>query len=147
MRGRTSASCFWASALVSALEKCACGIATCEWMSMVVLFGLTSRPGLPCLRAAVAAYLFHWFIICLLFVFTEVRVCGRSFPRKRESRICLAGFVIWVPAFAGTSGPDAPIQHPEASEHTQVLRHNGVVEFDLIGGTAKHHATGIDDDD
>ena len=26
---------------------------------MVVLFGLTSRPGLPCLRAAVSAYLFQ----------------------------------------------------------------------------------------
>jgi hypothetical protein len=26
----------------------------------VVLFGLTSRPGLACVRAAVAAYLFHW---------------------------------------------------------------------------------------
>src|SRR5258705_367299 len=35
----------------------ACGIASCEWMSMVVLFGLPSRPGLPCLRAAVAPYL------------------------------------------------------------------------------------------
>src|SRR5215831_12981650 len=122
MRGRTSASCFWASALVSALEKCAsgivdmsrcgltkavaCGMATWEWMSTVVLFGLTSRPGLPCLRAAVAAYLFHWFIICLLLTFLRRAYSGRSFPRKRESRIRLAGFVIWVPAFARTSGSD-----------------------------------------
>src|SRR5262245_63312864 len=76
MRARMSSSCFWLNALVGASAKCAsgtvdrsrcgltnaaaCGIATCEWMSMVVLFGLTSRPGLPCLRAAVAAYLFHW---------------------------------------------------------------------------------------
>src|SRR5262249_40573118 len=81
MRGRTSASCFWASALVSALEKCAsgivdmsrcgltkavaCGMATCEWISMVVLLGLISRPGLPCLRAAVAAYLFHCWVIAV----------------------------------------------------------------------------------
>src|SRR5258708_19102872 len=117
MRGRTSASCFWASALVSALEKCAsgivdmsrcgltkavaCGIATCEWISMVVLFGLTSRPGLPCLRAAVAAYLFHWLIIYLLLVPSKSACSGRSFPRKRESRIRFAGFVILGPRFRG----------------------------------------------
>src|SRR5438093_3873828 len=75
MRERMSSSCFCPSALLSAVAKweaatvdgsrcgltkaAACGIATCEWMSIVVLFGLTSRPGLPCLRAAVAAYLFQ----------------------------------------------------------------------------------------
>src|SRR5262245_66294734 len=76
-------------------------------MSMVVLFGRTSRPDLPCLRAAVAAYLFH---------------CS----------------VIAVPWFS---------RRWRLSKHTQVLRHNGVVELDLIGGAAKHDATGIDDDD
>src|SRR5205823_7673608 len=30
--------------------------------------------------------------------------CGRSFPRKRESRIVCSEFAIWIPAFAGTSG-------------------------------------------
>src|SRR4029453_1474707 len=84
MRGRTSASCFCASALVSALERCAsgivdisrcgltkavaCGMATWEWMSMVVLFGRTSRPGLPCLRAAVASYLLHCVAISASFL-------------------------------------------------------------------------------
>src|SRR5690242_11197135 len=43
-----------------------CGTATCEWMSMVVLFGLISRPGLPCLRPAVGSYLFQTLVIdCL----------------------------------------------------------------------------------
>src|SRR5260370_39822715 len=107
MRGRTSASCFWASALVSALEKCAsgivdmsrcgltkavaCGIATGEWISMVVLFGLTSRPGLPCLRAAVAADLFHCWDIAVPWVSWRWRL----------------------------------------SKHTQVLQHKAVVELHL----------------
>src|SRR5262249_60633159 len=79
----------------------------CEWMSMVVRFGRPSRPGLPCLRAAVAAYLFHCSVIAVPWL-------------SRRWRL---------------------------SKHTQVLRHNGVVELDLIGGAAKHDATGIDDDD
>ena len=29
---------------------------------------------------------------------------SRSFPRKRDSRNACSGFVIWVPAFAATSG-------------------------------------------
>ena len=29
---------------------------------MVIDFGRASRPGLPCLRAAVGSYLFHWVI-------------------------------------------------------------------------------------
>src|SRR5262245_13480663 len=32
-------------------------------------------------------------------------------------------------------------------EHAEMLRHNGVVELDLIGGAAKYDATGVDDDD
>src|SRR5262249_37522874 len=115
MRERISSSCFWLSALVSALAKCAsgivamsrcgftkaaaCGIATCEWMSMVVLFGLISRPGLPCLRAAVRSYLFP---------------CVITDP-------CL--------------------------EHAKMLRDDRVVELDLAGRSAKHHPSGIDDDD
>jgi hypothetical protein len=35
---------------------------------MVVLFGLIWRPGLPCLRAAVAAYLFHCVAISAWFL-------------------------------------------------------------------------------
>jgi hypothetical protein len=34
-------------------------IATWEWISIVVLRGLTVRPGFFCLRAAVGPYLFH----------------------------------------------------------------------------------------
>src|SRR6266849_3242258 len=123
MRARTSSSCFWLSALVSALAKWASaivdmsrcgltkaparGIATCEWMSMVVLFGLTSRPGLLCLRAAVGPYLFH---------------CSgmRSVP-------CLSG---------------RPI-----SKHAEVLGDDGIVELDPVGGAGEYHASGIDDDD
>src|SRR4029077_7036209 len=72
MRVRRSASCLALSALTLSVAKCAsgtldrsrCGCAifaaagtpTCEWMSMVVDFGRTSRPGLPCLRAAVGPY-------------------------------------------------------------------------------------------
>ena len=32
--------------------------------SIPVFIGLTSRPGLPCLRAAVGPYLFHWSGMC-----------------------------------------------------------------------------------
>src|SRR3954469_10732287 len=72
MRVRRSASCSALSALTLSVAKCAsgtfdksrCGCAiaaaagtpTCEWISMVVDFGRPSRPGLPCLRAAVGAY-------------------------------------------------------------------------------------------
>ena len=34
-------------------------------LQQVVPFGLISRPGLPCLRAAVAAYLFHCWVIAV----------------------------------------------------------------------------------
>src|SRR6185369_17249212 len=53
----------WPSGTVEA-SRCGCAICaaagtpTCEWMSMVVDFGRTSRPGLPCLRAAVGPYRF-----------------------------------------------------------------------------------------
>src|SRR5579875_1732481 len=75
MRERISASCLALTALVSSEAKCAsgmvagsrCGLtysaargtATWVWMSMVVDAGRVSRPGLPCLRAAVLAYLFQ----------------------------------------------------------------------------------------
>ena len=75
MHSRISSSCFWLSARVSGVacstsglvigSKCgftnaaAAGTATCEWMSMVMLGGRASRPGLPCRRAAVRSYLFH----------------------------------------------------------------------------------------
>src|SRR6478672_891101 len=74
MRVRRSASCLALSALTFGVAKwpsgtveasrCGCAICaaagtpTCEWMSMVVDFGRTSRPGLPCLRAAVGPYRF-----------------------------------------------------------------------------------------
>ncbi len=79
MRARMSSSCFWFTARVASsakwnsgmrsMSRCgltkapACGIATWEWMSIVVLLGLISRPGLPCLRAAVASYLFQGVVI------------------------------------------------------------------------------------
>ena len=92
MRERMSSSCFWLSARVSALAKwnsgmrsmsrCgltkapACGIATCEWMSTVVLCGLISRPGLPCRRAAVLSYLFQCVVMTsfrsLLLIYTTL---------------------------------------------------------------------------
>src|SRR5262249_56990045 len=39
------------------------------------------------------------------------------------------------------------IRYSLLSKHTEMLRHNGVVELDLIGGAAKYDATGVDDDD
>src|SRR5215472_15702109 len=75
MQPRRSASCLALTAVVSADEKCASGMVltsrcglmnsaargTAIWVraSIVVLFGRTSRPGLPCFRAAVSAYLFQ----------------------------------------------------------------------------------------
>src|SRR5262245_32721272 len=77
MRVRMSAACFAISAWVSGVESATsgsvdclrCGVTisatrgTATWacISRVRLFGLTSRPGLPCLRAAVLAYLFQTF--------------------------------------------------------------------------------------
>src|SRR5713226_6427356 len=121
MRARMSASCFWLSALVSALAKCAsgivamsrcglakapaCGIATCEWMSMVVLFGLISRPGLPCLRAAVRSYLFHCVVI----------------------------------------SDDCPLTTDHCLEHPEMLGDHGVVDLDLVRRAGEHHPPGVDD--
>src|SRR6185312_5717583 len=81
MRERMSPSCLALTALVSGDEKCASGMVegsrcgfmnsvargTAIWacMSMVVDFGRISRPGRPCLRAAVSAYLFQTFDISL----------------------------------------------------------------------------------
>src|SRR5713101_5788539 len=126
MRARMSASCFWLSALVSALAKCAsgivamsrcglakapaCGMATCEWMSMVVLFGLISRPGLPCLRAAVRSYLFHCVVIAVPW-----------FPERCREAVA-------------------------RSEHAELLGDHGVVDLDLASGSGEHHLPGIDDD-
>src|SRR6266545_4509039 len=44
------------------------------------------------------------------------------------------------------AGADVTSQE-QASEHAEMLGDNGVVEFDLIGGSAKHHLAGVDDDD
>src|SRR4029453_11021964 len=44
------------------------------------------------------------------------------------------------------AGADVTSQE-QPSEHPEMLGDNGVVELDLIGGSAKHHAAGIDDDD
>src|SRR6266511_362369 len=131
MRERMSSSCFWLSALVSALAKCAsaiidisrcglakapaCGIATCEWMSMVVLFGLMSRPGLPGLRAGVASYLFHMSAIAFA-LFLPVMHSGRAEARD------------W------------------ASEHAEMLGDHGVIELDLGRRSLEHDLAGIDDD-
>ena len=45
------------------MKTAARGTAMWVWASMVVDFGRCSRPGLPCLRAAVFAYLFQTFAI------------------------------------------------------------------------------------
>src|SRR5437016_4241221 len=156
MRARMSCSCFWLSARVSSFAKCAsgtvaisrcgltnaaaCGIATCACISIVVALGLTSRPGRPCLRAAVGAYLFQGVIVYRLFVSLTRTYFARSFPRKRESRV-----QFWVPAFAGTSG--LSMASPHSSKHAEVLRDHRVVELQLRRRSAKHHASGVDDDD
>src|SRR3954464_1667879 len=98
-------------------------MATWEWMSMVVLFGLISRPGLPCLRAAVASYLLHCVAISASFLLS---------PREWSGRIILS--------------EKAAAFRDDALKHAQVLGDNGIVELDAAGGTAKHHPAGIDDD-
>ncbi len=81
MRVRMSAACLAIRACVSGVEsatsgsvdclRCGAtisatrGTATWQCISTVRLFGLTSRPGLPCLRAAVFAYLFQTFAMSL----------------------------------------------------------------------------------
>src|SRR5450759_1452027 len=84
MRSRMSAACFAIRACVSGVDSetsgsvdcLRCGVtisatrgtATCACISTVRLFGRASRPGLPCLRAAVFAYLFQISIAKVLFV-------------------------------------------------------------------------------
>src|SRR5215468_5252839 len=48
----------------------------------------------------------------------------------------------------GRKGPPFAIRCSlfATSEHAEMLRDDGVVELDAIGGAAKHHAAGIDDD-
>src|SRR5262249_61552506 len=41
-----------------------------------------------------------------------------------------------------TSGSDPAFPYRDPSKHTEMLRHNGVVELDLIGGAAKPPPTG-----
>src|SRR5262249_42542693 len=64
-------------------------------MSMVVLDGLRSRPGLPCLRAAVDAYLFHCSVM-RLFPFHAVQVGWVEplrDPTRRRHGVAMLGLV------------------------------------------------------
>src|SRR5215470_3255903 len=64
-------------------------------MSMVVLDGLRSRPGLPCLRAAVDAYLFHC-SVRRLFPFHAVQVGWVEplrDPTRRRHGVAMLGLV------------------------------------------------------
>src|SRR3569833_1370632 len=63
------------------------GTETCACASIVVLFGRAERPGLPCLRAAVSAYLFHISVIVI----------------PRSSYLCRR------PEVADGAGPEGPV--------------------------------------
>src|SRR6476469_6769580 len=104
-------------------------MATWEWMSMVVLFGRTSRPGLPCLRAAVASYLLHCVAISASFLLSAR---GWFAALYFFDRIILS--------------EKSATFRDDALEHAEVLGDNGIVELDATGGAAKHHPAGIDDD-
>src|SRR5207253_1999817 len=102
-------------------------------MSMVVLFGLTSRPGFPCLRAAVAAYLFHCVAISasLLPSLDGIAVSPAVAPLLLEHDL----FRKPVATF-----------RDHALEHAEMLGDDGIVELELIGAPLEHDAAGIDDD-
>src|SRR3981081_167366 len=106
-------------------------MATWEWMSMVELFGLTSRPGLPYLRAAVASYLFHCVAISASFLLS---------PRDAGPAGAVVRLYDLIRKICNLSGSCS-------LKHAQVLGDNGIVQLDATGGAAKHHPAGIDDDD
>src|SRR4029078_6377120 len=137
MRVRMSAACFAINAWVSGVESATsgsvdclrCGVtisatrgtATWECISSVRLFGLNSRPGLPCLRAAVLAYLFQTSAIAILSL-VIVRDSGRS----RD--VCIVGF-------------QSGLEHPE------VLAEIYAVFFDRRGGGNDCDTAGVQDHD
>ena len=141
MRERLSASCLALSALVSGVAKCASGIGRDVEMRLdergrarhrdvrMDVDGGALRPrlapGLPCLRAAVSAYLFQVSAISLVSV-----VVMRS-PRHRPARgtLCHA-----MPPCADTS------------EHPQMLRRS-TPSCSSFAGSNHGHAAGIEDDD
>src|SRR5512132_728657 len=97
-------------------------------MSTVVLFGRTSRPRLPCWRAAVAAYLFHCAAIDV-----------SSFRSRCRATQTACALSLWEREQTEFAARSDVTSQEWASEHAEVLRDNGVVELDLIGGAAKHH--------
>src|SRR5262245_59378407 len=136
-------------------------MATWEWMSTVVLLGLRSRPALPCVRAAVRSYLFQWVIVVLLQAvgWAKARSRARPFHTKVAApcprlRPCRCGEDAWAwraqlsvsTAHRLVCAPLPTLRRP-MSKHPQMLRHDGVVELEVAGGAAKHHAAGVDDDD
>src|SRR5262245_19887607 len=137
MRVRMSVACFAISAWVSGVESATsgsvdclrCGVTisatrgTATWacMSRVRLFGLTSRPGLPCLRAAVLAYLFQTFVIAI-----PSLVIARD--RGRSSNGCNVGF-------------QSGLEHPE------VLSQTDAVLFDFRRSGNDRHAAGVENHD
>src|SRR4249919_641150 len=103
-------------------------------MSMVVLFGLTSRPGLPCLRAAVASYLFHCVAISASFLLSprgwSLCLNGRALTRALHT--------VTVPGLRRATSlrsvlrraPDKCDTALCSLKHAQVLGDNGIVELD-----------------
>src|SRR6516162_4390522 len=76
---------------------------------MVVLFGRSSRPGLPCLRAAVGAYLFHCSGIFAPFV---------GWAKARVQRSFRVGKIVRAPCPRGRSFAD-DFAHPTSFADNQ----------------------------
>src|SRR5262245_62168001 len=99
---------------------------TCECKSIVTLLGRSSRPGLPCARAAVGPYLFHW----LMASASNYRFGPWSGPRGIEREAARRRGEVSCP-----------------SMHAQVLSHDGVVQSDPPRQAAEHHMARVQNHD
>ena len=85
---------------------------------MVTLFGLTSRPGLPCLRAAVGPYLFHWLTWSLPTGWLSVQSKPKHCEGARKPRLRSPPYPATGTAGAGIGledvAPDADLDHQRA---------------------------------
>src|SRR5437588_6489320 len=110
-------------------------------MSMVVDFGRTSRPGLPCLRAAVGPYRLVSVTFLLSFCHSGVPRSGEPGIHNHSSLYNATSMEswLWIPALASLGRNDKPLKY------SQILCDDLIVSPRLGRGAGKHHGAGIHD--
>src|SRR6185312_7948839 len=160
MRERMSASCLALIALVSSLAKCASGMVersrcglmnsaargTETWVcaSMVTFFGRCSRPGRPCLRAAVSAYLFQIVIFSPRFFVSARHPEADGEAGSRQTTAKAAALRGSLRALLRVTGRAFRVGN---SKHPQVLAQHGRVLPDRGGRRDDCHLSGVEQHD